>query len=272
MVAPGEARLMERPTEAGATAIREEPLCARTFGSESADITIDFADTRRPDLVTRLLVAGLRRTNGRRFAEAEIWDWTVTRRLQSLLALVAATQGALAEVKIDCPEAGCDQEMEIDLDLAAFPHAADAEPVACSPEENVQLRLRLPTGSDQRRWLENGTAEPSAMAALLIDAGGESVSSVPEHWLSPIADALEAHDPLTALELDVRCPACSAGNRIPFDLEGFLLGQLQSAQAGLLSQVDALARGYHWSEAEIVSIPAWRRAFYLRRLDGGAGR
>jgi hypothetical protein len=38
-------------------------------------------------------------------------------------------------------------------------------------------------------------------------------------------------------------------------------------RGGLLLEIDQLARAYHWSEADILAIPAARRRRYLALID-----
>jgi len=42
-----------------------------------------------------------------------------------------------------------------------------------------------------------------------------------------------------------------------------LLEDLRRQQSALLDEIQQIADRYHWSEAEIVALPAWRRARYL---------
>jgi hypothetical protein len=168
--------------------------------------------------------------------------------------------------------------MEFALDLQGF--AAPPSPArfswrtAGADANNVELELRLPSGRDLQRWTLAGNCDADAIAAELLTAvAGQPpppTFRLPQEWLAGFGDAFEAQDPLTALELQARCPACAYDNRIDFDLEEFLLQGFAAMQRRLLDDVCRLALAFHWREAEILALPPWRRAHYLRQLDGGS--
>ncbi len=257
------------------TARPAEALYARAYGIDIADLDVEFSTTARPVLITHLLTARMRKPDGGQYTAEEIWQWTVQRRLQALLALVVATNGPHSRSEIRCPKSGCAEIMEINLDLTAFRQPSAPDSFRCSPEVGVELHLRLPRGSDQLVWLEGGIVDPTVMAKTLIQRGDETTapdSPLPAQWIEPLETALEEHDSLTMLELEVCCPSCDAVSQVPFDLEALLLEALARAQSLLLDQFHRLARTYHWTEAEILSIPARRRADYLDRLNGVPGK
>jgi len=79
-------------------------------------------------------------------------------------------------------------------------------------------------------------------------------------------------DPQAELKLQLQCPTCDLAFSIVFDVASFFLRELDDRALGLLTEVHALASHYHWSERDILEIPAWRRARYLQLVAGGAGR
>jgi hypothetical protein len=133
------------------------------------------------------------------------------------------------------------------------------------------LRVALPTGEDQKTWLKWGQAEPRAMARQLVRSvdGRPPVDGweVPDAWIDGLEAELKQRDPLTALELEARCPACGAPLKVEFDLETELLKRFEVRQARMLRHVHRLASAYHWSEAQILRLPAWRRNYYLSQLE-----
>ena len=70
-------------------------------------------------------------------------------------------------------------------------------------------------------------------------------------------------DPQAEIELDMRCPACERSFTALFDAATFVTRELEDRAAHVLREVHALALTYHWSEAEILRMPAQRRARYL---------
>jgi hypothetical protein len=90
-------------------------------------------------------------------------------------------------------------------------------------------------------------------------------------WLQHIDDTLEMADSLTALSLSTRCPVCEAENDIPLDLESRLLTLLATRQLQFLEHIHLIASVYHWSEQDVMQLPAARRNFYITRITGEVG-
>lgn len=246
----------------------EQQLRARAFGRPE-DLDVDFQGSR-PEVVTRVLAncvePGLVPSRG----EAEVWAWTVATRMQALLAVAEANAVASVSALARCARRECREQLELSFELASFVRNAGATLCKWSDGTN-SVTLRIPTGDDQRRWLESlpagASALPPLMAASLvqkIDGDAPMVGwQLPLAWLDGIEAVLAEHDPLTDFELSANCPRCGDEIVIEADVEEMILLALERAQRDLLHEVDALAAAYHWSEADIVALPAWRRAYYL---------
>jgi hypothetical protein len=245
---------------------------ARPFGSAvlDLDIVVDGAD--RAGMVTSLLAACLADADGRAIDADEAWQWTLNQRLQALLAMRLAAGDAAIELQATCMQ--CGEAMAIGLDLRAFAGEPATPRFTWHDDDAVAVELRLPSGRDLQRWQRDGVEAAETMAAALIDAvAGAPVGPnyrAPTSWLPALDDAFAAHDPLTALQLQATCPACAHDNAIACDLEALLLAGFARTHARLLDDVVRLASAFHWTEAEILALPRWRRAHYLRQLDAGA--
>jgi hypothetical protein len=141
--------------------------------------------------------------------------------------------------------------------------------------DDSTLVVRVPTGTDQRRWLESATdadALPVTLATSLVDEVDGSAPhagwALPSSWLAPVEDALAGHDPTTDLTIGAVCTKCGGGFAVEIDIEALVLAELSRLQQALLRDIHVLASRYHWSEAQILALPAWRRAFYLAALRG----
>jgi hypothetical protein len=278
---------------------RREPE-ARAFGSSVADLELDFAGLPRPIVVTEVLRICFNDGD-------EVWSWTLPRRTQGLIEVALASGDKRVRRTARCPETQCGEVIELEVELTAFlvdvpqndvhkfPRAelaasakvipakagiqgldprfrgGDGKDFDWSPEPGRTLRVALPTGEDQRSWLSRGESSPLAMARQLVEqVDGRAPNDdweLPENWLGGLEAELERRDPLTALELEASCPACGAGLRVEFDLESELLRGFEARQARMLRHVHRLASVYHWPEAEILRLPAWRRDYYLRQLE-----
>ena len=145
----------------------------------------------------------------------------------------------------------------------------------------LDVRYRLPTGADQEAAAAIARRDPAAAAdailercilAVAVEAGRpvESLSvSVLAHIRAPLAEAFAARDPEAETAVRAACPACGAEVTALLDAESFLSAELARSD-GIFGEVDRLARGYHWSEAEILALGVARRRRYLALLGDAA--
>jgi rRNA maturation protein Nop10 len=243
---------------------------AREFGGAAA-LDVEFNDRDRPATVTSLLATCLSRADGHGVDADEAWNWTLNERLHALIALRLVSNDSAMELHARC--AHCGDVMEVAIDLQVLSSDAAVPRLTWRDEHGVEVTVRLPRGRDLQRWMRDGVVSHDALAASLIETvAGKPVKAgqpVPASWLPALDDALEEHDPLTALTLRTRCPGCGTDTSIACDLEQLLLQDFARMQSTLLYEVSRLATGFHWSEADILALPRWRRAHYLRQLDAG---
>jgi hypothetical protein len=221
-------------------------------------LDLDLHNGTRAERVTRLLqtcVPG---------AGDEVWGWTLHQRTQALLALDLAADAPQITLSARCSHEGCGEPMELELELSACALGERARETEWRDPSGSAWLLRAPCGEDQRRW-EAADAPPSAAAIARTLLASER--EIPPPWLGPMGAALEALDPLNALELAAICPACGGPNDIELDLEAVLLERAAGRRERLLDMVHRIARAYHWSEAEILALPPARRARYLERIE-----
>lgn len=105
----------------------------------------------------------------------------------------------------------------------------------------------------------------AARAHLAHAAAGRAISQDAD--LVVIENWLEAADPLAHISFDLECAACNARWKRPFDIVTILWAEAQAAGRRLITDIHMLARAYHWSEAEILAVPARRRARYLSMVE-----
>lgn len=249
----------------------KERFLSRKFPDRHADLDIDF-DLPRPVLVNELLSSCLLGIDGKSIDAESLWHWTVSERLQGLLAIANVSIGSTTAAVAICSNTDCRERIELELGLSGF---ADEEPVTridwlCP--DGVEIPCRLPTGQDQLSWHRLAKCEQEIdeglLAESLIETPARELLATPlsEDWIESLGTALNAADPLTALNLDVSCPFCDQALRVDVDLEQLLLEGLRLQQRRLIEQVHRLAFSYHWSEIDIAALPEWRRERYLSRL------
>ncbi|MFT3692969.1 MAG: hypothetical protein QM831_07500 [Kofleriaceae bacterium] len=218
----------------------------RPYGVDVADLAIDF-DAPRPMVATRVIAACLR------VDDEAVWNLTVRDRILLLLGISEMSLAQPIEAHVAC---ACGETAVVELatsELAAF-----VEERASTPLVAGELELRLPTGRDQLRWttLRSTNIALDVLADLVVT--GELTDT-----LVPAVDQVLAHaDPLIEFAVETSCTKCNAALSKDIDLERIALVRLRNARRILLEQVHAIASTYHWTEAEISTLPAWRRAEY----------
>jgi hypothetical protein len=181
--------------------------------------------------------------------------WTLARRHAALAALHASRWGSRVEAVTACP--ACATEVCVEFDLGAVPAPADA-----GGERSASPGVpgfRLPTRADVRASAHAADPRRALVECCLIGPAGELAA--PE--LEAIAAAMEAADPLGALELELTCPDCEHDWEEPLYLDEFLAAEAQHDARTIAAEIHELALAYGWTESEILALPAPRRRLYL---------
>jgi hypothetical protein len=259
--------------------LREVSL--RAVGGEDEAFVLDSAGALPSERATTLLARCL--LDGDRIAQA----LTIGDREALLLHLRRLTIGDAVDAVLRCPAGGCGEQMEIalavsDLLLAPYRDVHRTYEVAVDVEgARYDVRFRLPTASDvgQAAVLAHRDPEQGATEILrrcvLRAATADAVMDVerlPAAVRSAVSAAMSERDPQAELDLALRCPSCGASFSALFDTATFFLRELEERAAKLLAEVHTLAWHYHWSEGEILSMPARRRAQYLALIAENQGR
>lgn len=200
----------------------------------------------------------------------EILHLTIGDRERLLLSLAAALLGRHVDLVTRCH--GCRETLEVPVDLAELVTSAPGDDLAAaritSDAGIWTARLRPPTGTDLAAAL---AAAPDASSRALIcacivtiegpDGSAATADDLPQDCEKAVAAALAELDPLADCTVTMACPGCSAD--ITASIDGLTL--LRTALGGddLYAHVYRMARAYHWSEADILSLPVSRRRRYL---------
>lgn len=197
------------------------------------------------------------------------------RRDARLLELHVALSGHVLEATAACPDCGEQADFAVDADALL---ASAAEPVEPAPVEvgGYSLAWRLLDSRDVAAAAETGdaaAAERVLLTRCVTDArgpGGEvGAAALPADVRSALAHALVEADPLAEVLVNVECPVCETEFVADLDVGGFVWAELQAHVRRVLREVDALARAYGWTEAEVLALPQHRRAAYLELVQGG---
>jgi hypothetical protein len=127
--------------------------------------------------------------------------------------------------------------------------------------DGPDVEFRLPTVSDQLAIA--GVERPERALARRCIRPPEPGSAARRRAEA----AMEAMAPSLASELAGTCPECGAAVTAFFDPLQFVLHELRRQAAAVYEQVWAIARLTHWPEADILALPAPRRARYAELAE-----
>ncbi|MEM8934237.1 MAG: phage baseplate protein [Acidobacteriota bacterium] len=173
-----------------------------------------------------------------------------------------------------CPQ--CSTRLEFPVDLANFPvdEALGSRFVTDGLDVGgYTVRFRLPDSADLELAARYPTVEEARLALLhrcVLDArhGDQPIAAVrlPEEVVSAISERMETLDPMADLLLEIDCGSCRHQWLLLFDIAAILWREVEIVSKRLLDEVVVLARGYGWSEEEILSMSPARRQHYMERL------
>jgi hypothetical protein len=201
---------------------------------------------------------------------ASLAEISVAERDARLLELRARTLGPTLAAFTRCRACGERLEFTVDTEQLVQPR-----PVGETWEVEVEgqsLRFRLPDSRDLAAVA--ACSDPYAARRLLADrctlemnggavAGAEHLS---ETLLTALAERMADVAPQAEILCDLSCPACGARWQEQLDIASFFWQELVVRARQIVRDVDAFARTYHWSEAEILAMSPVRRQSYLKLI------
>jgi hypothetical protein len=196
-------------------------------------------------------------------------ELTPGQRDAALVELHLRTFGGGLEGFVRCPE--CDEALELDLGEERLRELLGARPLLGEHElrtRGYRLRFRAPTCGDLDAA---ATAESTAGARLVLlrrcvleaTRRGAPVDPdrLPDAVVSALAERLEECDPQAEISLALSCPECGHSWTAGVDVPAFLSAEVDAATRALLDDVHVLARGYGWTENEVLALGRRRRLY-----------
>jgi hypothetical protein len=264
------------------TAGREDrvPDRMRPFGGTARDLDVAFRLARRPEIITELLSLCSEAADGVA-VEPEVWlQMPVGMRIEALLSLASLSDGSPFVWRLRCDSADCadsedENEFALTLDqiLSVAGEKRDLETATIAIGQ-AEATFRRPTAFDQMQWLEQrtATATEAMLRSILVRPALEQLLDAVrdiESITATLDRAMESFDPVLDFHVDVVCSRCGAHKDVWPDLAGAALERLSAAQRKAIEDVHRLASRYHWSEAQVLDLPAWRRESYLELIEAG---
>ena len=252
----------------------------RAVGADDDAFVLDTAEAMLPAPRANALIA--RCMVGRAVPADAL---TVGDREAILLHLRRLTFGDSMACLLPCPNPSCGEQLQVSVDVSDLlvPRAESTtgRVRVDSAGATFDVSFRLPTAADLDATAADAVGDPDDAALALLarsllhaDRDGEAVDAqdLPEEVRAAVAAAMAERDPQAEVSMTMRCPECGRQFSSLFDAAAFLLRELEARAARTLREVHVLAQHYHWSEADILRMPAQRRARYIELIHESRGR
>jgi hypothetical protein len=253
----------------------------RAIGDEDETFILDTAGALLPGARATALVARCL-TDG----ESQSRTLTVGDREALLLHLRRLSLGESIDCVLRCPAASCSETLECRLQISdlLMPQGVAADPgtvIIDAGGARFRVSFRPPAAADvdHAAALITDDIEHAAMSifercvvAAERDAVPITAAEVPATVRMAVEAAMAAANPQAEIQLAMRCPACGNEFTSLFDTATFFLRELDERATRTLHDVHALAQHYHWSEADILRLPARRRSQYIELVREAKAR
>lgn len=169
-----------------------------------------------------------------------------------------------------CP--ACATECEFTVDGVALAEQLGAQPIEqCATLEwqGRSLVARAPTIDDLIAIAGEADSADAARALLARCLEGADDLAIDGAAVEGLERHLEALDPAAMITFQLHCVGCAREWSSLLDVGEALTAELQRAAERTLIEVDALARAYGWTEAEVLQLSPVRRAAYLQLVEAG---
>jgi hypothetical protein len=182
-----------------------------------------------------------------------------------LLRLRQRIVGDVVSAEELCPRPDCHARVDITFSIGAYlEHHMPAAPPGVLPARDEgwyrlsddDVEFRLPRAADHLAIARAPEPEDALLRRCVRPA------EISEDARRRIDEAMEAMAPSLHSELEGSCPECGATVEASFDPVQYTLRELRDRAAFIYEEVCSIAHHYHWSEAEILALPAARRTRY----------
>jgi hypothetical protein len=190
-------------------------------------------------------------------------------RNAALLALRNTLFDRVWPLKSSCP--ACETDCAFEVDSVALAGCLRLPDDAARSFEwgGRALAARAPTVDDLTaisRTADRAGAVRALLERCIVD--DLDLAAVDDAAIDELGQRLERLDPGALVTFQLDCPACRHQWSAVLDVGEALWLELQRSAERTLADVDALARAYGWTEAEVMQLSPTRRAAYLQLVGG----
>jgi hypothetical protein len=181
---------------------------------------------------------------------------TIGERDERLLRLREATFGGRMPLVAACPRCGEALEAEVSASELVMERVRAPFEIELGGQT---IRFRLPNSIDLAVVRGREDAERALFARCVEGEHGDDVMEM-------VAAKMAELDPQSDIDLSLTCPTCGHSWSAPFDIASYFWSEIDAWAQRLLLEIHQLARGYGWSERDILTMSAPRRRAYLELL------
>jgi len=251
-------------------------------GREEQHLSRVGRDVRLPTWVSRILGETVT-WKGRSLGAERAARLAVADRDLLIVCLRLLTFGPELWGVTQCPRDGCGSRLDFTFDLTtvAVPSGSQARLPSASVTrgaEAVTFRFREPDGTDQEAVAALARENPqeaglTLLSRCVVEWNGEPgvpkevLRRLPPEFLSSIDGMMSAG--MTSFDWDVElsCTECDHRFAATLDIQSYFFQELRCCEDDFWQEVHLLASSYHWSEADILGLPRWKRKKYLGLID-----
>jgi len=178
-----------------------------------------------------------------------------------------------------CSHESCDAKLDFTFDLSCLkvlprpPQTLESSTVSIG-EKQVEISFREPNGLDQAAIADIMSSDPykawlTLLARCLVkweDADfvtTEILGDLPRETLLAIDRVMAAGMGSLDRDIEFTCTECRHNFSATIDIQSYFWQELQYSSQNLWEEIHHLAFFYHWSEADILTLPRWKRKMYL---------
>ncbi len=247
-------------------------------GADELFLAEDGAALTKAERVTALLARCIGRIGGISTPSLnDVRALSAGDREALLLHLRRISLGSGIDCVATCPAPGCGEAMDLSFNVsdllvpASTADAAVGETVLTEAGWHVTYRAVDGTDLEAVAPLARGDAAAAARQLLdrcTLDIADRDGAPVARSEALPaleqqLPELLSRRDPQAEIRLSLDCPACGHGFDTLFDTADYLTAELGARGRSIFDEIHLIARHYHWSETEILSLSAGRRRRYL---------
>jgi hypothetical protein len=262
---------MQLPVGLWVEGIKQSEISIRALSGRDEEAIGDEALWHSPAAqVSALLAATITRIGDLAPVKLEhVHSMTVLDRDIALIGLHLHLFGDRIQSTVKCPNIECGKPIDIDFCLSELPipDRNDAAPQYVFIVDGKNITYRLPTGIDQEVVSDLARNNNDQAAQTILERCVEHFNTLSPEQVIALQEEMARRDPQLDTDFNAHCPECGKDFTLHFDIQDFLLRKISGARQRLYQQVHTLAWYYHWSEAEIMTLPFQKRQIYINLLS-----